>query len=487
MKKVYATLLVAALGSSAMFAQTLSTVWTKTYDMKVGEIDPEAPNWSAAGAIKTQSGMITATGVDGKIYAIDQKTMSVVVFDENGSSKAFDLPSLDGKTVKHVSLNDAGDLVTSPDFYGSLITRDDAGHLLIGHAQGTGAACNYWTVLDRKTGETKDLSFEFSNYRACLPTNMVGRAVGDVTKEGYLYVAPSSIFWPEIKTLSWVAAANSHETLQLTKILSFSGNGTLAGTTMKGDLSGPMPLGAWIVNSCAPWYSTVEDMKAAMAADPANVTLNQTFFLYSKQFGQQGMTNIYGAMTGLLNPEKNYDLMPQFQNSSSDITGMNCSQYNGFDTFELGGERYYVASYESDTDFRNDGILRFSVFDKDGYQPFDGDYEWQFDGSWNDEAFEIVGVYNTYHVEGSMTINIEKVDEENVNIYVWAQCPESGVFAGMFNYGNGNTGLTGVNDVVVEANDEAPVYYNLNGVRVANPANGIFIEKRGDAVKKVVM
>lgn len=35
--------------------------------------------------------------------------------------------------------------------------------------------------------------------------------------------------------------------------------------------------------------------------------------------------------------------------------------------------------------------------------------------------------------------------------------------------------------------DAEVVYYNLNGVRVVNPENGIFIAKRGNAVSKVVM
>ena len=42
---------------------------------------------------------------------------------------------------------------------------------------------------------------------------------------------------------------------------------------------------------------------------------------------------------------------------------------------------------------------------------------------------------------------------------------------------------------LIEANDEnAPVeYYNLNGQRVNNPANGIFVRKQGSKVEKVVI
>lgn len=49
-----------------------------------------------------------------------------------------------------------------------------------------------------------------------------------------------------------------------------------------------------------------------------------------------------------------------------------------------------------------------------------------------------------------------------------------------------NVSGSGLNDVTVEAEDVAPVYYNLQGVKVENPANGIFIEVRGAKATKVV-
>jgi len=47
----------------------------------------------------------------------------------------------------------------------------------------------------------------------------------------------------------------------------------------------------------------------------------------------------------------------------------------------------------------------------------------------------------------------------------------------------------GVDDVIVdEASENAPVeYYNLQGVRVENPANGLYIKKQGNKVTKVVI
>jgi hypothetical protein len=43
---------------------------------------------------------------------------------------------------------------------------------------------------------------------------------------------------------------------------------------------------------------------------------------------------------------------------------------------------------------------------------------------------------------------------------------------------------TGVNSVLMNANGEAE-YYNLQGVRVYSPANGLYIRKQGNTVSKV--
>lgn len=44
----------------------------------------------------------------------------------------------------------------------------------------------------------------------------------------------------------------------------------------------------------------------------------------------------------------------------------------------------------------------------------------------------------------------------------------------------------GINGVEAEATNVAPVYYNLQGVRVAQPQNGLFIEVRGNKAVKVI-
>ena len=48
--------------------------------------------------------------------------------------------------------------------------------------------------------------------------------------------------------------------------------------------------------------------------------------------------------------------------------------------------------------------------------------------------------------------------------------------------------LTGIEEVVEEVDIEAPVeYYNLQGVRVMNPNNGLYIKRQGNKVTKVIL
>ena len=48
-----------------------------------------------------------------------------------------------------------------------------------------------------------------------------------------------------------------------------------------------------------------------------------------------------------------------------------------------------------------------------------------------------------------------------------------------------NTEVGGINDIVVDNATDAPaVYYNLQGVQVANPSNGIYIVRQGNKVSK---
>ena len=44
----------------------------------------------------------------------------------------------------------------------------------------------------------------------------------------------------------------------------------------------------------------------------------------------------------------------------------------------------------------------------------------------------------------------------------------------------------GVNEII-DSTDDREEYYNLQGVRVANPESGIYIRRCGDKVEKIIV
>lgn len=47
--------------------------------------------------------------------------------------------------------------------------------------------------------------------------------------------------------------------------------------------------------------------------------------------------------------------------------------------------------------------------------------------------------------------------------------------------------ITGATNLVIDNNDCAVEYYNLQGVRVSNPENGIFIRRQGNKISKIIL
>ena len=49
-------------------------------------------------------------------------------------------------------------------------------------------------------------------------------------------------------------------------------------------------------------------------------------------------------------------------------------------------------------------------------------------------------------------------------------------------------GTSGIENVLTEADANAPVeYFNIQGVRVANPQNGLYIRRQGNKVDKIYL
>lgn len=144
----------------------------------------------------------------------------------------------------------------------------------------------------------------------------------------------------------------------------------------------------------------------------------------------------------------------------------------GFDVFTIGEKSYSINPVKMTKNHENafeiadeDGNTIFNSV-KDGGVPVACETGGQSFGSYNARP-----VYN------------QAGEVEKVEIYQWYGANNNTCLAAMFTVSK----TQGVNDVIAADAEVAPVYYNLQGVRVANPANGLYIKVAGEKASKVLV
>lgn len=143
----------------------------------------------------------------------------------------------------------------------------------------------------------------------------------------------------------------------------------------------------------------------------------------------------------------------------------------GFDVFTIGDKSYSINPVKMTFNYEN----AFEIADEDGNTIFN---------SVNDGGVPVAcetggqsfGSYNARPV-------YEAGEVEKVEIYQWYGANNNNCLAAMFTVSK----TQGVNDVIAADAEVAPVYYNLQGVRVANPANGLYIKVAGEKASKVLV
>lgn len=144
----------------------------------------------------------------------------------------------------------------------------------------------------------------------------------------------------------------------------------------------------------------------------------------------------------------------------------------GFDVFTIGDKSYSINPVVMTKSHEN----AFEIADEDGNTIFN---------SVNDGGVPVAcetggqsfGSYNARPVYN------EAGEVEKVEIYQWYGAQNNNCLAAMFTVSK----TQGVNDVIAADAEVAPVYYNLQGVRVANPANGLYIKVAGEKASKVLV
>lgn len=250
-----------------------------------------------------------------------------------------------------------------PDYYGTAISSDDYGHFLVGHYFTKDMANYVWTVYDPKSGKAKHFDLESSTSSARIDN--IGRVVGDLLSDAYVFVSPKG---------------TGNLDTQHVNVIHFKGDGNIDNLTATNQFSdGIYMAGTGNTNGiCQPKYETVSDMNG--------VALKDMFFNYSIAGGniQYGVDLFNGA-------SQNYAL-----------NWGNYSGLNGFDTFTLSGRRYFVVAFTTQEDYAtNKNGQDIVVMSEDGMRV----------AEWKNPDYKATYGYNT--------ITARKLDEQNVNIYVY--------------------------------------------------------------------
>ncbi len=347
------------LSAFALSEPGITEVWvTPSSADLVGKWDmgnpPAGFNWSDPSAIAKTSNPRFAAAANGKVYTVNQKTMAIAEVQQDGTLKDI-----------HVLAN------IDPNFYGTAIAVDEAGNFLVGEDfLMVPESATKWTVCT-KAGQCKQFDLGTPDWTIGR-TDCVSRVLGDLTKEAIFFIAPSSQAASKVRVVK-VTGDGSINSVKME---------TLAGVdVVAGGNNGQ--------NTVVPGFNTYAEYVAA-GKD------NYDFYYLAPPSGY----------TAYVNGETSNDFAPDLAYSIK--TGL-----NGFDTFTLGGKRYYVRSFaEKNASGSYPSEFQIAVLDENG----DRITSWKADNG-----------YVAYG--GYMSIMSEVIDETSANIYVYISGNSAGAAA----------------------------------------------------------
>lgn len=435
---------------------TLTEIW-KYQGVELNDgWDGTAPAWSSEDAIKSKPCARFATGKDGHIYTINMMTMSIAEITKDGMKDLYKLPSLEGRSFKDLD----GNMVD--DYYGTAISMDDAGNFLIGHYfVKPELSSRIWSVYNPTTGEIKHIDLGYPNgmsreeYIDDLNTgacglgriDCVGRVAGDFSQEAVFFIATPGYSKGGANNIRMVYSTGAYD-------------GTLSGTEFFADEY----ISTYLVGStCNIIQPTITDM--SLIGD----TMQEHFDWYIFNSTEGGMWDVIGYQGGALHAA-------DCANFSAAWKADPRAHNNGFDSFVLDGKRYFVHGY-SDNLEGNPMCMDIAVFDNNG----------EVVAKWSNPEYMSSAGYNSIvaqpQEDGTALIHVY-VSTGSTNIHGIKDGPGCGA-AAVVKFDP--TGSAGIADIEIDSANAPAVYYNLQGVKVANPENGIYVVNRGGKVTKEII
>lgn len=297
-------------GFSANAAEAITEIWkTAQKPLFGGDWGSAAPDWTNPNAIKTGSNPRFATVSDGKIFTIDQKTMSIAEVTKEGELvPTYVLPQP----------------ANAADFYGTAIAADEVGNFLIGmNFTQRPTSSTKFAIYNAATKTCKEFNLEVPEGWTVGRLDCMGRVLGDLTKEAIFTIVPETGYTSEVR------------------IIEVKGEGTLESVTFT-DLGNVPVAGNYTQQNIAvPAYHTMAEAKAADAVND---------FYYSSCNGTNNYYASYvgGKVTGDFAPDMLYTTV---------------ASNNGFETFVVDGKRYFIRNYAKTA---KDRLMSIVVMDENG-------------------------------------------------------------------------------------------------------------------------
>lgn len=368
---------------------------------------------------------------DSKLIVTDKGKKQILYWDaENQGAVLHDLNEFWSANFSSESVDaETGETTTTVAAGGTAITTDDAGNIIINSNFPSAPSGSEWVIIPADGSDWKKISLDWTaiGMTEAARVDQVGRTVGNVLSDegGYMWLVPNG--GTQVAIFKIVNGEQDAD---------YSAASTAPGFALSTSCT-PQPL-----------YLTVAEIDALMDENGDN---SASFWMRNRSTSQ----NVYKwndegsameAITIAGTSEEGYTT----KNASSE----------GFETFSLQGVQYFVVPMTTDGTTANRSNV-FGIYDGEG----------NLAACYSDYIKTGIG-------QGMGSFYVEPIDDNSVYIYRWLAGTQAAKFKFSVPQGSGVEGVAAV------AEEVPAVYYNLQGVQVNNPANGLYIVKRGDKATK---
>ena len=357
---------------------------------------------------------------NGKLIAVDKGNLKLIELSETGESDYYDCSAALSTHWTATSM-------------GPAISCDDAGNILVHTGWSAATSGSNFMIIsaDLKSSYKLDLS-TIEDYTS-LRVDQIGRIRGNMlSSEGaYAFIAPNTA-----NSVLVVKIANGAIDSNYTQVSSNSGL-TFDTSTL-----------------AQPALATVAEIDALMDNDS---DLTNSFIMRKRT----NPTNVFAWNSDNTAMEAQYDFTAT---TPEGYTAKNASS-EGFDWFKLYDMSYYIMPLSTDGTTTNRSTA-WAIFNQDG----------------EIEAYAAENI-KTGIGQGFGSIIAVPINDYSVAIYHFV----AGCVAEKYTFAVEPKSTVAVEEIeIAPAEDvDAPAeYYNLQGVKIANPENGLYIVKRGNKVTK---